>query len=356
MLTTSLFVFGGLVLLAIGAEGLVRGSTSIALRLGVSPLVIGLTVVAFGTSSPELFVSVEAAYHGNSGIVLGNVVGSNISNIALILGVSALARPMRVRSELIRREMPLMIAVTLLLCLLLIDGVLSRVDGLILVAGAVAYTVFAYVSARRDHSAAVAAEFAAGIKELHRPAWLDTVFVISRSRRALARGQAIDRRGDGRGRETRGESGRHRAKCRCHRHESPRVGDLGHGCGQRGSGCRFRQRHRIQCLKHPGCPGSGGPDPPLRSARSQAARHGSAGRERIISLPAHVAGLPSEPLGGCCVIGGVLRVSVYAGVSAIVRLTNPCTSKIRQCLCEPVAGIFLVQEPGGSKSMMRSLN
>ena len=178
MLTTSLFVFGGLVLLAIGAEGLVRGSTSIALRLGVTPLVIGLTVVAFGTSSPELFVSVEAAYHGNSGIVLGNVVGSNISNIALILGVSALARPMRVRSELIRREMPLMIAVTLLLCLLLIDGVLSRVDGLILVAGAVAYTVFAYVSARRDHSAAVAAEFAAGIKELSRPAWLDTVFVI----------------------------------------------------------------------------------------------------------------------------------------------------------------------------------
>lgn len=178
MLTTSLFVLGGLVLLAVGAEGLVRGSTSIALRLGVTPLVIGLTVVAFGTSSPELFVSVEAAYLGNSGIVLGNVVGSNISNIALILGVSALARPMRVRSELIRREMPLMIAVTLLLCLLLIDGVLSRVDGLILVAGAVAYTVFAYVSARRDHSAAVAAEFAAGIKELSRPAWLDTVFVI----------------------------------------------------------------------------------------------------------------------------------------------------------------------------------
>jgi cation:H+ antiporter len=178
MFPTLLYVLGGLLLLAVGAEVLVRGSTSIALRMGVTPLVIGLTVVAFGTGSPELAVSVEAAYRGNSGIALGNVVGSNISNIALILGVSALARPMRVRSALIRREMPLMIAVTLLLCLLLWDGSLSRFDGLLLVAGAVAYTAFAYVSARRDRNAAVAAEFDAGIKEISRPAWLDTTFVV----------------------------------------------------------------------------------------------------------------------------------------------------------------------------------
>ena len=179
MLPVLLSVIGGLVLLAVGAEGLVRGSTSIALRLGVTPLVIGLTVVAFGTGSPELSVSVEAAYRGNSGIALGNVVGSNISNVALILGVSALARPMHVRSQLIRREMPLMIAVTLLLCLLLWDGALGRFDGLLLVAGAVAYTAFACVSARRDRSAVVAAEFDAGMKQRGRPAWLDTTFVVA---------------------------------------------------------------------------------------------------------------------------------------------------------------------------------
>jgi cation:H+ antiporter len=152
-------MLGGLVLLAAGAEGLVRGSSALALRLGVTPLVVGLTVVAFGTGSPELFVSVEAASRGESGIALGNVVGSNISNVALILGLSAMARPMKVRLELIRREVPLMIGVTLLLCLLLYDGTLSRVEGVVLAAGSVAYTAFAYFAARRDRSKAVAEEF-----------------------------------------------------------------------------------------------------------------------------------------------------------------------------------------------------
>jgi cation:H+ antiporter len=123
MLIPSLFVLGGLLLLAAGAEALVRGSSALALRLGVTPLVVGLTVVAFGTGSPELFVSVEAAYRGDSGIALGNVVGSNIGNVALILGLAALARPLKVRSELIRREVPLMIGVTLLLCVLLYGGI-----------------------------------------------------------------------------------------------------------------------------------------------------------------------------------------------------------------------------------------
>lgn len=166
-------------LLAVGAEGLVRGSSATALRLGVTPLVIGLTVVAFGTGSPELFVSVEAAYRGNSGIALGNVVGSNISNVALILGLSALARPMRVRSELIRREVPLMIGVTLLLCLLLFDGTLSRMDGLLLTMGSVAYTVFAYMAARRDRSAVVAEEFDEALTEPKRSVWLDVAFILS---------------------------------------------------------------------------------------------------------------------------------------------------------------------------------
>lgn len=177
MFIPSLFMLGGLALLAVGAEALVRGSSALALRLGVTPLVVGLTVVAFGTGSPELFVSVEAAYRGESGIALGNVVGSNISNVALILGLSALARPMKVRSELIKREVPLMIGVTLLLCLLLLDGTLGRVEGLVLVAGSVAYSAYAYLAARRDRSKAVADEFREALTGLKRAAWLDVVFV-----------------------------------------------------------------------------------------------------------------------------------------------------------------------------------
>jgi cation:H+ antiporter len=157
----------------------VRGSSALALRLGVTPLVVGLTIVALGTGSPELFVSVEAAYRGEGGIALGNVVGSNISNVALILGLSALARPMKVRSELIRREVPLMIAVTLLLCLLLLDGVLSRVEGLILAAGSVAYTALAYVAARRDRSKMVAEEFEEALTGPRRATWVDVAFVIA---------------------------------------------------------------------------------------------------------------------------------------------------------------------------------
>ena len=178
MLFPTLFILGGLILLAAGAEGLVRGSSAIALRLGVTPLAVGLTVVAFGTGSPELFVSVEAAYRGDSGIALGNVVGSNISNIALILGLSARVRPMRVRSPLLRREVPVMIGVTLFFCLLLLDGVLSRLDGLILTVGSVAYTVFTYLAARRDRNAAVAAEFDDALAPPDRPAWVETGLIL----------------------------------------------------------------------------------------------------------------------------------------------------------------------------------
>lgn len=179
MLIPSLYVVGGLLLLAAGAEALVRGSSALALRLGVTPLVVGLTVVALGTGSPELFVSVEAAYRGDSGIALGNIVGSNIGNVALILGLAALARPMKVRSELIRREVPLMIGVTLLLCALLYDGTLGRVDGLILVLGSVAYTAFAYSAARRDRSKVVAEEFEDALAQPKRAAWVDALLVVT---------------------------------------------------------------------------------------------------------------------------------------------------------------------------------
>lgn len=156
MILHTLLILSGLVLLTIGAEGLVRGAMGLALRLGVTPLVIGQTIVAFGTSSPELAISVGAALAGKSGLVLGNAVGSNISNIALVLGCAALTRPMRVRSELIRREVPLAIAASLLLLIMLLDGELSRSEGAILFVAAVVYTVASYAWANRSHRRAAA--------------------------------------------------------------------------------------------------------------------------------------------------------------------------------------------------------
>ena len=174
----TLQIIGGLLLLALGAESLVRGSAALALRLGVTPLVIGLTVVAFGTSSPEMVVSVEAAAGGNSQIALGNVVGSNIANVLLILGLAALVRPLRVQAQIIRREVPLMILASLLLCLSLLGGRVSRLEGLLLLCASVAYTVFAYASARKNRSKAVEAEYEAALPGVRGRAWADILFVV----------------------------------------------------------------------------------------------------------------------------------------------------------------------------------
>ncbi|GIV59466.1 MAG: sodium:calcium antiporter [Rhodothermaceae bacterium] len=176
MLLTLLTLLGGLILLVLGAEGLVRGSVGLALRLGLSALVIGLTVVAFGTSSPELVVSVRAATAGESALALGNIVGSNIANIALILGLSALIRPIQVQLQVIRREIPVMIAVTLLLGALLLDGVIGRLDGLVLVLGIVAYTGVAYRLARRE---AAATAFDEAIAPAARPLWASVTLVLA---------------------------------------------------------------------------------------------------------------------------------------------------------------------------------
>ncbi|MES3008766.1 MAG: calcium/sodium antiporter [Pseudomonadota bacterium] len=134
----------GLLLLVAGAEGLVRGASALALRLGVSPLLIGLTVVAFGTSAPELAVSVEAALNDNSSIALGNIVGSNIANIALILGLAALIQPMRVQSSLLTQQIPIMIGVSALLWVLLLDQTLGFWDGVLLLGGIIVYVIFSY--------------------------------------------------------------------------------------------------------------------------------------------------------------------------------------------------------------------
>lgn len=178
MLIAILSILGGLVLLGLGAEGLVRGSSSVALRLGVAPLVVGLTIVAFGTGSPEFVVSLTAAAAGNSGIALGNVVGSNISNVALILGIAALVRPMAVRAEVLRREMPIMIAVSAFLWLLLYDGELSRLDGGLLAVSGIAYTVLTYTLSKQKEKKAVEKEFAEAIEPTGKPAWVDTALII----------------------------------------------------------------------------------------------------------------------------------------------------------------------------------
>jgi cation:H+ antiporter len=152
----------GLVLLAIGAEVLVRGATALAALAGISPLVVGLTVVAYGTSSPELAVSVQSALDGNPDIAVGNVVGSNIFNILFILGVCALVLPLTVQAQLIRREVPVMIAVSILLLGLALDGRLGIVDGAVLAGGALLYTVLTIRAGR----AATAAERAASASDV----------------------------------------------------------------------------------------------------------------------------------------------------------------------------------------------
>jgi cation:H+ antiporter len=125
----------GVAVLIGGAWVLVGGGTRMATALGVQPVVVGLTVVAFGTSAPELFVSLVGALRGNSGIALGNVIGSNVANIGLILGLAALLRPVPVEAALRRREVPLMLVASLVFAAMVWDGVLARVDAAVLTAG-----------------------------------------------------------------------------------------------------------------------------------------------------------------------------------------------------------------------------
>ncbi|HSP81865.1 MAG TPA: calcium/sodium antiporter [Myxococcaceae bacterium] len=139
----------GLVLLVAGAELLVRGASSLAATIGISPLVVGLTVVAFGTSAPELAVSLQSAASGQADLAFGNVVGSNICNVLLILGLSAAVAPLVVHQQLIRVEVPLMIGVSFLVLLLAVDGGIGRLDGVVLATGAIAYTVFAIRQSRK---------------------------------------------------------------------------------------------------------------------------------------------------------------------------------------------------------------
>lgn len=138
----------GLFLLVYGADRLVYGAAVISRSLGVPPLIIGITIVGIGTSLPELFVSTTAALNGQIDMAVGNVLGSNIANILLILGVAALIHPLAARSEVLRRELPLMLAVTVLCGFLLMDGTLSRLDGVVLLTAAAAFILLMLKIAR----------------------------------------------------------------------------------------------------------------------------------------------------------------------------------------------------------------
>lgn len=169
----------GLILLYGGAEGLVRGSSALALRLGLSPLLVGLTVVAFGTSSPELAVSVRAALAGQGDMALGNVVGSNIANVALILGVCALVRPLRVDAQVVRWDAPVLFGTSVLLVVLLGDRVLGRPEGLGLCAALVAYLALSVRLARREPSPLIHDEFARALPAAPRRLWAEVLLVLA---------------------------------------------------------------------------------------------------------------------------------------------------------------------------------
>ena len=144
-MTYALFILG-LVILVAGGEFLVRGASAIARTFHLSPLLIGLTIVGFGTSAPELIVSVQAALAGQPGIAIGNVIGSNIGNILLILGISALIAPLVIPGRKLWRDLAFMLAAAATLWVMLLDGQVTRVDGLILLAGLAAFLVVAFIA------------------------------------------------------------------------------------------------------------------------------------------------------------------------------------------------------------------
>ena len=146
---TIILFFLGFALLISGAELLVKGASRIALNFRISPLVVGLTVIAFGTSAPELVVGIESSLTGKEGITFGTVVGSNIFNILFILGISAIILPLSVSQKLLRLDVPFMIALSVILLLLSINGVLSQIEGVILTIGLITYTSFLIIGSRR---------------------------------------------------------------------------------------------------------------------------------------------------------------------------------------------------------------
>ncbi len=181
MTTTILLFLAGLITLIIGADLLVRDASRLAAAFGVSPLVIGLTIVAIGTASPEIAVSLQAAAVGQGDLTLGNVLGSNIFNILFILGITSIAAPIVIAEQLIRKDAPIMLGVSLLTLALAMDGNLDLMDGLLLLIGLVVYTVFALKQSRAESKAVqkeYAQEFAQKEPRTTRNTILNIVFIL----------------------------------------------------------------------------------------------------------------------------------------------------------------------------------
>ena len=180
-LEIAFLLIGGLVALVAGGELLVRGASALAAAVRISPLVIGLTVVAYGTSAPELAVSTIASFQGRADIALGNVVGSNIFNVLLILGFSALIVPLVVAQQLVRFDVPLLIGISLLTWFFGRDGAIGRLEGALFAAGLVCYTVWSVRQSRKE-SAAVQQEYAAEFGVPAQPArrlWLQVLLILT---------------------------------------------------------------------------------------------------------------------------------------------------------------------------------
>ncbi len=180
MLLSLLLCFAGFILLYFSAEWLVKGSSSLARNMGVTPIVIGLTVVAFGTSAPELVVSLVSAIKGKSMIAVGNVIGSNICNIALVLGLSAVFQPITSTGEVVKRELPVMIGISLFLLLLSWNAVIGRLEGVVLFSGVIAYTFLNYHMAMKKTGAEEKGKVTGFKTELD-----DIGYVASRSRQII---------------------------------------------------------------------------------------------------------------------------------------------------------------------------
>jgi cation:H+ antiporter len=167
----------GLFAITFGAEGLVRGSSSLAIRLGLTPLIIGLTIVAFGTSTPELVVSLGASLNNQGDISIGNVVGSNICNIGIILGLTALLCPVKVSLQVVKNDGTIMIAASLLSLFIITKGTISRLKGIALFAALVAYTVYSIWLAKKEVSAEIKQQFHEGVPSQSKSLYLDLLFI-----------------------------------------------------------------------------------------------------------------------------------------------------------------------------------
>lgn len=178
MLTDVLLILGGLVLLVLGGELMVRGAGSLARRLGMSPLVVGLTVVSVATSAPELAVTVDSVLTGAPELAVGNVIGSNTANVLLILGAGALMAALSVQRQLLRFDLPVMIVLSVALLLLSLDGSLSLLDGVILLAAFVGIMVTTVLLGRRAvREAAVDGDGDADGEDAPAPVWVSVAFV-----------------------------------------------------------------------------------------------------------------------------------------------------------------------------------